>query len=106
MSVERRRDIERLSAEVGYWLGEAYWGRGIVSEAVGRVTEVALAEPDLLRLFALAFAWNERSMHVLERNGYVREGVLRRAGYKDGVVIDRVIYGRTRDSAHPYTPAR
>jgi RimJ/RimL family protein N-acetyltransferase len=105
LSLERREDVERYSAEIGYWLGESYWGRGIVSEAVGRVTAAALAEPDLVRVFAPVFAWNRRSMRVLERNGFVREGVLRRAGYKDGVVLDRVVYARTRESAHPYAPA-
>lgn len=104
VALERGRDIERFSAEIGYWLGEAYWGRGIVSEAVGRVTEVALAEPGLVRVFAPVFGWNARSMRVLERNGYTREGVLRRAGFKDGALIDRVLYARTRDSAHPYVP--
>ena len=104
ISLDRRRDIERLSAEIGYWLGEAYWGRGIMSEAVGRVTELAFAETDLVRIFALVFAWNPRSGRVLERSGHAREGVLRRAGVKDGVVFDRVIYARTRESEHPYVP--
>jgi RimJ/RimL family protein N-acetyltransferase len=102
ISIERRGDIERYSAEIGYWLGERYWGKGIVSEAVARVTELALSEPDLIRLFAPVFAWNVRSMRVLERNGYAREAVLKRAGYKDGVIIDRVIYAKTRVSPHPY----
>lgn len=104
-SLERRRDIERLSTELGYWLGEAHWGRGIMTEAVGRATELAFARTDLIRVVAPVFAWNARSMRVLVRNGYVREGVLRRAGYKDGVVLDRVIFACTRESAHPYAPA-
>lgn len=102
LALERGRDVERLTAEIGYWLGEAYWGRGIVSEAVARVTELAFAEPDLVRIFAPVFGGNARSMRVLERNGYVREAILRRAGFKDGVIFDRVIYARTRESAHPY----
>lgn len=102
--LERGRDIERLSAEIGYWLAEPYWGRGIVSEAVGRVTDLALAEPDLVRVVAPVFGWNRRSMRVLGRNGYRREAVLRRAGVKDGVVLDRVVYARTRASDHPYVP--
>ena len=102
VSLARGHDIERYSAEIGYWLGEAHWGRGIMTEAVERVTALALGEPELVRVFAPVFAWNTRSMRVLERNGYVREAVLRRAGVKDGVVIDRVIYARTRLSDHPY----
>lgn len=69
------------------------------------MTELALEDPDLVRIFAPVFGGNTRSMRVLERNGYVREAVLRRAGFKDGVVFDRVIYARTRESAHPYVEA-
>jgi RimJ/RimL family protein N-acetyltransferase len=105
VALERGNDIARLTAEIGYWLGEAYWGRGIVSEAVARVTELALEEPGLVRIFAPVFAGNVRSMRVLERNGYVREAILRRSGFKDGAVFDRVIYARTRESSHPYIEA-
>lgn len=105
LAISRQTDVERLSAEIGYWLGEPFWGRGIVSEAVGRATEVALAEDDILRLFAGVFAWNTASMRVLEKNGYVREAVLRRSGWKDGKVFDRVLYARVKESAHPYVAA-
>lgn len=105
LALERGSDIARLSAEIGYWLGEAYWGRGIASEVVGRVTELAFANSDIVRIFAPVFAWNARSMRVLERNGFTRECILRRAGFKDGVVFDRVIYAKTRESVHPYVSA-
>lgn len=105
VSLERGNEIEQLAAEIGYWLGESYWGRGIVSEAVGRVTDLALAEPDIVRVYAPVFAWNARSMGVLENNGFVRECIMRRAGFKDGTIIDRVIYARTRQSDHPYVAA-
>lgn len=104
IAIHRGSDVDRFSVELGYWLGEEFWGRGIATAAVGRVTEAALAEPDVLRVFAPVFSWNLRSMRVLERNGFVREGVLRRAGFKDGHVIDRVLYARTRESDHPYSP--
>lgn len=103
-TLARGRNTECFSAEIGCWLGEPFRGRGIVSEAVGRVTDAALAEPDLLRIVAPVAGWNTPSMRVLERNGFVREGILRRAGFKDGVVFDRVIYARTRESKHAYTP--
>jgi RimJ/RimL family protein N-acetyltransferase len=106
IGLHRLADVECRSAEIGYWLGEAHWGRGIVSEAVGRVTELALSEPDLVRVFAPVFAWNVASMRVLERNGYTREAVLQRAGFKDGAVFDLVIYARTRESPDPYVPAK
>jgi [ribosomal protein S5]-alanine N-acetyltransferase len=105
ISVERGSEIGQFTAEIGYWLGESYWGRGIVSEAVGILTDLALAEPDIVRVYAPVFAWNARSMRVLENNGFVRECVMRRAGFKDGTIIDRVIYARTRSSDHPYVAA-
>src|SRR5947209_8112228 len=67
IAVERGTDVERLSAEIGYWLGEPFWGRGIVTEAVGRLTELALAEDDIVRTFAPVFAWNAPSMRVLAK---------------------------------------
>ena len=89
-------DVHRLSAEIGYWLGEAYWGRGIMTEALRAVTAFAFEAHGLVRLYASVFEWNPASMRVLEKAGYVREGVLRRSAIKDGKVIDQVLYGVTR----------
>lgn len=85
-------DIERIAAEVGYWLGEPFWGRGILSEAVPAFTRWALAEFTLTRIEAWVFEWNPASARVLEKAGYVREGMLRRSAIKDGVIINRWLY--------------
>src|SRR5688572_10441434 len=66
----------RLGAEIGYWLGESYWGVGIATEAVIAVTEYAFAKHNLVRLHARVLEWNKASMRVLEKCGYVREGIL------------------------------
>ena len=87
-------DVERFSAEIGYWLGEAFWGRGIVTEALALVTEYAFARMNILRLFALPFADNAASARVLEKAGYVREGLLRSASVKFGVPRDQLMYAR------------
>lgn len=87
-------DVERFSAEIGYWLGEAFWGRGIVTEAVALVTEYAFTRMNVLRLFALPFADNLASARVLEKAGYVREGLLRSASVKFGRPRDQFIYAR------------
>ena len=85
-------DVERVSAEIGYWLGEALWGRGIVTEAVLAVTRHAIERHGLTRIFALPFAHNTASCRVLEKAGYLREGHLRRSAIKDGVVVDQIQY--------------
>lgn len=97
VSLKVGSDIERRSAEIGYWLGEAYWGRGIVSAAVGAVTAYAFRELDLLRVFAVPFVRNPASARVLERAGYQREGTMRRSAIKDGVVLDQHLYAAVRE---------
>jgi ribosomal-protein-alanine N-acetyltransferase len=87
-----RMDVHRLSAEIGFWLGEAYWGRGIMTEAVGAVTRYAFHTRGFIRVFAEVFEWNPASMRVLEKNGFAREGVLRRSATKAGHVIDQVLF--------------
>lgn len=87
-------DVERYSAEIGYWLGEAFWGRGIVSEALSLVSEYAFADRNLLRLFALPFADNAASARVLEKAGYVLEGRLHHSSVKFGTPRDQLIYAR------------
>jgi RimJ/RimL family protein N-acetyltransferase len=90
-------DIYRRSAEIGYWLGEDFWGRGIVSEAVGALTEWAFASFDLSRIYAGVLEWNPASMRVLEKAGYQFEARLRKAVTKEGVTMDDFIYARVRD---------
>jgi ribosomal-protein-alanine N-acetyltransferase len=105
LSLMRGTDVERLGAEIGYWIGEKHWGRGIVSRAVKVVTDVAFEQTDLMRLFAPVYCWNKPSMRVLEKAGYLREGVLTRSAFKDGMLIDRVLFARTREGDMPYVPA-
>lgn len=95
-------DVERIGAEVGYWLGHAFWGRGIASTAVKLLTRHAFAErQELLRLYATPYGWNLASARVLEKAGFVREGVLRQAVIKDGVVHDQLMYAILREEMSP-----
>lgn len=86
-------DVERVSAEIGYWLGESYWGRGLTTDAVRAVTAYSFREFELLRVFALPFADNAGSIRVLEKAGYQLEGRMRQSAIKDGVVRDQLMYG-------------
>jgi RimJ/RimL family protein N-acetyltransferase len=87
-------DVERYSAEIGYWLGEAHWGRGVATEALMLVTEHLFTTSNILRLFALPFADNLGSIRVLEKAGYVREAILRSSSVKYGKPRDQALYAK------------
>jgi RimJ/RimL family protein N-acetyltransferase len=93
-------DIERIGAEVGYWLGVAFWGRGIVTAAVRAITAYAFAtHPELERLWAVPFLTNPASARVLEKAGYRLEGIMRHSAIKDGQVVDQWMYAILRGEA-------
>ena len=87
-----QKDVERVSAELGYWLGEAWWSRGIVSEAIVAMTRYAFDHHELTRVYALVAAGNPASCRVLEKAGYVLEGRLRRSAIRNGIVSDQLLY--------------
>jgi [ribosomal protein S5]-alanine N-acetyltransferase len=94
VGLEFMGDVNRRSAEIGYWLGTPYWGRGIATEALSLVTDWAFDAHRLLRIFAQPFASNLASRRVLEKAGYLLEGTMRCSAVKDGVVRDQCIYAR------------
>jgi RimJ/RimL family protein N-acetyltransferase len=83
-------------AEIGYWLGEPFWGRGIATEAVAALTDWAFAELRLVRLHAAVYARNPASARVLEKAGYTFEGRLRARYFRDGQYIDGLLYANVR----------
>jgi len=89
-------DVHRASANVGYWVGEPYWGRGIATAAVKALTAYAFATFPLERLQAEVFAWNAASARVLEKAGYTLEGRARRSILKAGQITDGLFYARLR----------
>jgi RimJ/RimL family protein N-acetyltransferase len=96
IGVELRDDVFKRSAEIGYWLGEPLWGRGIATEALRAVTDYAFATFDIGRLEAGVFEGNAASARVLEKAGYILESRARRAVTKDGQTLDRLLYVRLR----------
>jgi [ribosomal protein S5]-alanine N-acetyltransferase len=90
-------DVSRVTAEVGYWIGVAQWGRGLAQSAVGALSDVLLRPGSgFERLEAIVFVGNEASARVLERCGYIREAVMRRSAVKHGVIRDQYLYARVR----------
>lgn len=90
-------DVARRSAEIGYWLGEEFWGRGIATNAVIAVTDHAFANHDLCRIYAHVFDWNRASARVLEKAGYEFEGRMKKSVTKDGQTIDQLMYAIVRE---------
>jgi [ribosomal protein S5]-alanine N-acetyltransferase len=91
-------DVYIKSAEVSYWVGEKFWGKGIATEAVRQMTEYAFYYFDLVRLYAEVFETNKASMRVLEKNGYYLEGVRRKAVFKNNVLMDDYIWVKLKTS--------
>jgi RimJ/RimL family protein N-acetyltransferase len=90
------RDIARISAEMGYWLSEEFWGRGITTRAVAGMSDWAFDNYQLARVFAMAFAHNAASIRVLEKAGFEREGLMRRSAIKNGVILDQILFAKVR----------
>jgi ribosomal-protein-alanine N-acetyltransferase len=87
-------DVHRHNAELGYWLAEPFWGRGIMTGAVCALTEYAFTKFPLNRIYAEPFARNLASMRVLEKAGFLREGVLRASVVKDNTILDQIVYAK------------
>jgi RimJ/RimL family protein N-acetyltransferase len=97
VGLDLQTDVFHRSAEIGIWLGEAYWGRGIGTEVIRAMTDFAFGNFDLCRVYARAFKWNPASMRMLEKAGYSFEGRLRKSVTKDGQTIDQMLYAVVRE---------
>jgi RimJ/RimL family protein N-acetyltransferase len=89
---EHRGDIWRRSVELGYWLAQPYWGRGITTEVVSAMTAWAFDTWKINRIWAGVFAWNPASARVLEKAGFAYEARLRHSAVKEGELVDELIY--------------
>ncbi len=85
-------DVYRRGASMGYWLGEPFWGKGLMTEAVKLFTGYAFSNFDLLRLQAGVYSSNPASMRVLQKAGFVKEGVAQKAIFKRGQMLDEHIF--------------
>lgn len=94
-------DVYRKSAELGYWLAQPYWRKGIMSGAVRQICGMAFARYDIARIYAGPYAANAGSRGVLEKAGFHQEGLLRQSVYKNGVLQDSCVYALLRDEYRP-----
>lgn len=97
ISANRQENIHSRTAEVGYYLARSHWGAGVMTDAVRQLCQTLFAETDLLRLYAGPFAYNTGSRRVLEKVGFLLEGILKNAAFKNGKALDVALYALTRD---------
>ena len=95
----RQGNIHSRTAELGYYLAEEYWGRGIMTEAVRQLCAHLFTATDLLRIYAEPFSYNSGSCRVLEKAGFRYEGTLKNNAFKNGKLLDMKLYALTREPA-------
>lgn len=96
VSLHPGSDVHRHAAELGYWLGQRHWGRGIMTTVICAFADRAMDTFKLYRLFATVYANNPASARVLEKAGFEREGVQKSAVVKRGELLDLFVYARVR----------
>lgn len=97
IGVFRQGNIHRQTAELGYYIAEAYWGRGIMTDAVRQICAHVFDKSDIIRIYAEPFAYNVASCRVLEKAGFQYEGTLRSNAVKKGRVIDMKMYSLLKE---------
>lgn len=88
----RGGDVYQKTAELGYWLAEDFWGKGIMTEAVRQICREGFSRWDIQRIYAEPFAYNTGSRRVLEKSGFTLEGVMRNSVCKHGAIYDSCMY--------------
>lgn len=97
IGVFRKENIHSRTAEMGYYIAEPYWGKGLGTSAVKQTCEFIFANTDIIRIFAEPFAHNAASCRILEKAGFAFEGTLRSNAVKNNTVIDMKKYALVRD---------
>jgi RimJ/RimL family protein N-acetyltransferase len=100
IGVFRKDNVHRLTAEMGYYIAELYWGKGIMTEAVRQMCDFVFANTDIVRIFAEPYAFNTASCRVLEKAGFQFEGILRQNAIKNGQSVDMRMYAIIKDSGY------
>lgn len=97
IGVFRQGNIHRRTAELGYYIAEEYWGKGIMTEAVRQICEFVFDTSDMIRIYAEPFAYNKASCRVLEKAGFQYEGTLRSNAVKNGKIVDMKMYSLLKE---------
>jgi len=98
----RQTDVYKLSAEIGYWIGEPYWGMGIATKAVRLITEYGFNTLGLVRIYTGVFDFNKASQRVLEKAGFNLECIFEKSVFKNDKICDEYRYGLINKNATQY----
>jgi [ribosomal protein S5]-alanine N-acetyltransferase len=90
-------DIHRKSAEIGYFIGEPYWYKGITTTAVKLITEYGFKNLDIVRIHTGIFEYNAASQRVLEKCGFIKEGIFQKSVFKQGKLWDEVRFAKLKE---------
>lgn len=91
-------NIHYRTAELGYYIAQTYWGRGIATKAVGQICRYVFENSDVIRIYAEPFSWNKASCRVLEKNGFELEGTLHSNAVKNGKITDMKMYALVKNN--------
>ncbi len=94
ISLQIHNDIRRYSGVLSYWVGQPCWGQGLATAAIEAVSDYALSQLGLVRIYAKVFSTNIGSIRVLEKSGFEQEGYFRKGVYKEGQFIDQALYAK------------
>jgi RimJ/RimL family protein N-acetyltransferase len=92
IGVFRKENVHRLTAEMGYYIAEPYWGKGVMTDAVRQMCAHIFKNTDIVRIFAEPYVFNDASCRVLEKAGFQFEGILRQNAVKNGKLVDMKMY--------------
>lgn len=96
VGIFRQDNIHSRTAELGYYIGEPFWNKGIATEAIKKACNFIFETTDIQRIYAEPFARNKASCRVLEKAGFICEGILRANAVKEGVTEDMMMFAKIR----------
>ena len=97
IGVYRKDNVHAQTAEMGYYIAEPYWGKGIGTSAVEKICNYIFTNTNIIRIFAEPFAYNLGSCRILEKSGFILEGTLRKNAVKNGKILDMKMYAKIKD---------
>ncbi len=99
LGIHPQKDVMRYAAEIGYWIAEPYWGRGITTQILREMVPAIFTHSELQRIYALVFESNPASEKVLQKAGFVYEGNLRKTIYKNEQLMDARVWSILREES-------